>query len=421
MNVTNLWIRRVFFLILAYFFSMEVVHLMSKRHYKAETIVMTERKLLNTSSAPRNNIKTNSTHNKQLIKSISLDSGKLVLYNRISKCGSMTMIALLKRLATKNKFQVSRKIDLKRIVKNYNPNMKDTIFIEHRIFQPLPKSLRKNITYINIMRNPIKRFVSFYYYNRFHMFKKYVPIPKKGDIMIVSEEMLTRVKKEWVDKNIHSCGNKGLQDVATHQKCTENMKYMELDKGVVKHLRNLASLWLKKSLSNCINNGNDRECHDFSKSRPKQVNFRTMLVLHHAGPINIWNPDISSLYPPYFTDPSSARFLCGIDQYCFNSINDEASAQSIRNIESSYAVVGILEDMDMTLKVLEYKLPRFFKGALEEYNEMKKEEGENVNSMQYDIPVPNVLDKLEKYFAPENKIYNYAAKRLQMQFRNIAT
>lgn len=33
------------------------------------------------------------------------------------------------------------------------------------------------------------------------------------------------------------------------------------------------------------------------------------------------------------------------------------------NVEKNYAVVGILEEINMTLTVLEHYVPRFFKGA----------------------------------------------------------
>jgi hypothetical protein len=38
-----------------------------------------------------------------------------------------------------------------------------------------------------------------------------------------------------------------------------------------------------------------------------------------------------------------------------------------RNVEEHYAVVGILEEMDLTLQVLENYVPRFFSGATKVY------------------------------------------------------
>ena len=39
----------------------------------------------------------------------------------------------------------------------------------------------------------------------------------------------------------------------------------------------------------------------------------------------------------------------------------------MKHVEENYAVVGILEEMNKTLTVLEHYVPRFFKGALNTY------------------------------------------------------
>ena len=39
----------------------------------------------------------------------------------------------------------------------------------------------------------------------------------------------------------------------------------------------------------------------------------------------------------------------------------------MEHVEKNYAVVGILEEMNKTLTVLEHYVPRFFKGALNTY------------------------------------------------------
>ena len=41
--------------------------------------------------------------------------------------------------------------------------------------------------------------------------------------------------------------------------------------------------------------------------------------------------------------------------------------KAMYNVEKNYAVVGVLEDMNKTLTVLEHYVPRFFKGALKTY------------------------------------------------------
>ena len=41
--------------------------------------------------------------------------------------------------------------------------------------------------------------------------------------------------------------------------------------------------------------------------------------------------------------------------------------RAMHNVEQHYAVVGVLEDLNKTLTVLEHYVPRFFKGALNTY------------------------------------------------------
>ena len=41
--------------------------------------------------------------------------------------------------------------------------------------------------------------------------------------------------------------------------------------------------------------------------------------------------------------------------------------KAMYNVEKSYAVVGVLEELNKTLTVLEHYVPRFFKGAKDLY------------------------------------------------------
>ena len=41
--------------------------------------------------------------------------------------------------------------------------------------------------------------------------------------------------------------------------------------------------------------------------------------------------------------------------------------KAMYNVEKSYAVVGVLEELNKTLTVLEHYIPRFFKGAKDLY------------------------------------------------------
>ena len=66
---------------------------------------------------------------------------------------------------------------------------------------------------------------------------------------------------------------------------------------------------------------------------------------------------IIALNHPYFS------FLLKRSE--FNT--ERVMKQAMQNVERHYAVVGVIEQLNKTLTVLEHYVPRFFKGALESY------------------------------------------------------
>lgn len=52
----------------------------------------------------------------------------------------------------------------------------------------------------------------------------------------------------------------------------------------------------------------------------------------------------------------------------FSPFNSEGALERAkRSVEQRYAVVGVLEDFNVTLTVFEHYIPRFFKGATNVY------------------------------------------------------
>ena len=52
----------------------------------------------------------------------------------------------------------------------------------------------------------------------------------------------------------------------------------------------------------------------------------------------------------------------------FSGFNTEVAMRKAKeNVEKHYAVVGVLEELNKTLTVLEHYVPRFFKGAKDVY------------------------------------------------------
>jgi hypothetical protein len=102
---------------------------------------------------------------------------------------------------------------------------------------------------------------------------------------------------------------------------------------------------------------------------------------------------------------------------CLHLNNAWALQQAKRNIEKSYSVVGVLEHMDVTLRVLQDKLPHFFEGVLQLYYQndgMRK----NENPIKEDVTLA-VKQMLQVNLTNEYELYNFALQRLYKQYSEI--
>lgn len=61
-------------------------------------------------------------------------------------------------------------------------------------------------------------------------------------------------------------------------------------------------------------------------------------------------------------------YFCGQHPDCMILNNAWALSRAKSNVERYYKVVGVLEELNATLQVLEYKLPYFFKGVQDLYH-----------------------------------------------------
>ena len=87
-----------------------------------------------------------------------------------------------------------------------------------------------------------------------------------------------------------------------------------------------------------------------------------------------------------------------------------------RNVEKYYPVVGITENINMTLKVLEKKMPEYFEGGWDAYfnnEEVKKKRVKN----NFKLPVSEVaMDILRKNMTYEIEFYEFCKQRLKSQY-----
>ena len=93
-----------------------------------------------------------------------------------------------------------------------------------------------------------------------------------------------------------------------------------------------------------------------------------------------------------------------------------------QNVENHYLIVGILEEFNKTLAVLERKMPQFFKGASQvDYMEAYKfERLLNANIEDRPIMSETTRHAIAKNMTYEIEFYDFCAQRLQKQFADIA-
>eukprot|EP00118_Oscarella_pearsei_P018542 m.190338 g.190338 ORF g.190338 m.190338 type:complete len:331 (+) comp39431_c0_seq41:107-1099(+) len=100
-----------------------------------------------------------------------------IMYNRVGKCGSRTTIELLKVLSVQNKFTLTRsdinnqkvmsvedQIDLVNYINKLPPPF---VYCRHVYYIDFQKMGAEPLIHINIIRDPVERFVSSYYFKRF--------------------------------------------------------------------------------------------------------------------------------------------------------------------------------------------------------------------------------------------------------------
>ncbi|KAL7648123.1 UNVERIFIED_CONTAM: hypothetical protein RMT77_000024 [Armadillidium vulgare] len=117
---------------------------------------------------------------------------------------------------------------------------------------------------------------------------------------------------------------------------------------------------------------------------------------------------------------SAISFLCGQEEECLQFGNKGALQMAKFHAEYDYSVVGLLEDLNTTLIVLEDYLPLFFSGAFQRYWDKDfKTKKENKNPKSYEEPSEKVIKILRDKFALELELYEFLRQRLAKQFSQI--
>ena len=183
-------------------------------------------------------------------------------------------------------------------------------------------------------------------------------------------------------------------------------------------LRNEFQEWLEKSLEDCVLL-NDSECMDIVTNKVYFSSKQDVLINKHAGKETLldenpkMNPPIYSSGPiPYFSGVRIAQDSRALYNYTEEAIN---------NLDDHYSVVAIYEKIEISLEVLEKKLPQFFRGAAQEYNHMMEHRSqlEKTKVELYSTVDNNTLQLLRDRLKDEYVLYNYATSKLSKPYNEI--
>lgn len=241
-----------------------------------------------------------SDFNKTMGANRTQPGARLVLYNRIDKAGSSTLITLLKKCSKKkHTFQL---LNSKQYWNRFLNDTDQEILVNHlgKISQDQLWLFERHVNfidfrgfnasqpiYINQVRDPVERFISAFFF--------------------------FRLPKRWKRKNNST------------NSTNSSVPYRP------------SRTWLQKNLTECVMNG-DPECAMKSFHR-------------HRGP-----------YGDEFFEPMVSYF-CGHEPVCRDGGSLPALQKSLSNLEKHYSVVCVLEYLQLSLHVLEAYVPKFFRNV----------------------------------------------------------
>ncbi|RZF31870.1 hypothetical protein LSTR_LSTR012272, partial [Laodelphax striatellus] len=220
---------------------------------------------------------------------------EMIFFNRVPKVGSQTFMELLRTLGQHNGFAFNRdhiqrvetvrlapaeQLELAAMINSYPT---PSVFVKHICFINFTQFHLPEPIYVNMVRDPVERVISWYYY----------------------------VRAPWY--------------------------YVER-KQVFPDIPLPDPMWLKKDFETCVLQG-DRECQYIEGALREGIGDHRRQSL----------------------------FFCGHSDACTPFNTQGALQRAKRAVEENYAVVGVLEDLNSTLTVLEHYIPRFFKGARQVY------------------------------------------------------
>uniref|UniRef100_A0A3Q3ADM3 Uronyl 2-sulfotransferase n=1 Tax=Kryptolebias marmoratus TaxID=37003 RepID=A0A3Q3ADM3_KRYMA len=258
-----------------------------------------------------------------------------VVYNRVGKCGSRTVVILLRLLAEKHQFNlVSSDIHNKTrltkheqvdLMKNISKIPQPFLYTRHVHFLNFTRFRINQPVYINIIRDPINRFLSNYFFRRF------------GD---------------WRGEQNHLIRTPGMKD---------DERYLDINVCILENY-------------------------------PECSNPRVFYII------------------PYF---------CGQHPQC-REPGVWALERAKQNVLENYLLVGILEELEDVLLMLERLLPHYFSGVLDIYKSPEyKKVGNLTGTVRKHTPTLEALQVLYHRMRYEYDFYNFIRDQFHLTKKKI--
>lgn len=104
-------------------------------------------------------------------------------------------------------------------------------------------------------------------------------------------------------------------------------------------------------------------------------------------------------------------FFCGHSSECWKPGNRWALEKAKQNLLNNYLLVGITEQMEEFITLLEATLPRIFRGASEHY--LKSNKSHLRQTVQKNTPSAATVSKIQKsiVWQMENELYEFAVQQ----------
>merc|ERR1711894_144285 len=102
--------------------------------------------------------------------------------------------------------------------------------------------------------------------------------------------------------------------------------------------------------------------------------------------------------------------FCGHEDWCSEFNSKRVLQRAKLNIEKHYPVVGVLEEINMTLAVLENRYPTFFDGAIKIHAEYGEDNDSNLKFGENQLKVPITKEAREAimpHFDLEYEFYEF--------------